>query len=187
MRIGQLADQVAKVYRENRLKQFADAIGVAECTVGRYRSVYRAWQTTDNKSAPEPICYSVAKALQAVPNRFELIRQNPNLSKRAAEKIKRQHAAELKGSTATVDPAVKNHKHWFEALVERARKIRQDAAIANPDAEVSPELREQLRDGIEPKLLPTLREDFEAGLKLVDFFEELTADEPSEQQLQTAE
>jgi hypothetical protein len=84
MRIGELADQVAKVYRENRLKKFADAIGIAECTVGRYRSVYRAWRTTDNKSAPEPICYSVAKALQTVPNRFDLIRQNRNVRRKTS-------------------------------------------------------------------------------------------------------
>jgi hypothetical protein len=35
-RIGELADQVAKVYREDRLKQFAEDIG-AKCTVERYR------------------------------------------------------------------------------------------------------------------------------------------------------
>jgi hypothetical protein len=83
----------------------------------------------------------------------------------------------LKGGTTTVDPAVKNHKRWFDAFVERGRKIRQDAGIADPNAHVSAELRDELRESVERKLLPTLREDLEAGLKLVDFLEQLTAQE----------
>ena len=38
---------------------------------------------------------------------------------------------------------------------------------------MSPEQLELLRDGVERTLLPTLRDDFEAGLTLVDFLEQL--------------
>lgn len=85
MQIGELADQVQKVYGEKKLKQFAKAIGISEGTVERYRSVWRAWSTKP-KSAPEPKFYSVAKALEAHPDRFDLIKQNPDMTKDDADK-----------------------------------------------------------------------------------------------------
>jgi hypothetical protein len=83
-RVGELADQVEKVYDENRLKQFADDTGIALGRLERCRSVFRAWRT---KKAPAPILsFSVAQELQSHPDRFELIEKNPHLSKTEARK-----------------------------------------------------------------------------------------------------
>src|SRR5262245_42978698 len=43
MRLGELADKIEPKYGEHTLERFAADIGVAPCTLERYRSVYRAW------------------------------------------------------------------------------------------------------------------------------------------------
>ena len=42
MRLGELADKVHTTYGGRSLPKFAKAIGIASCTLHRYRSVYRA-------------------------------------------------------------------------------------------------------------------------------------------------
>lgn len=89
MRIGALADQVATKYGERTLKNFARDIGIAVCTVGRYRDVFRAWKEI---SAPgrDSISYSVARELAAHPDRGDIVAANPNITKREAGKLMRR-------------------------------------------------------------------------------------------------
>ncbi|HEY7248688.1 MAG TPA: hypothetical protein VH678_32900 [Xanthobacteraceae bacterium] len=84
-RIGDLADQVEKRYGESKLKQFAEDIGTALCTVERRRSVARAWP----KEAARPL-FAVAKELQALDDRVEIFRSNPNITSREANKLKKE-------------------------------------------------------------------------------------------------
>src|SRR5262245_41433458 len=51
-RLGELAHNVEKKYGEQKLAKFADAIGVAPCTLARYRDVYRAYEEYEDICAP---------------------------------------------------------------------------------------------------------------------------------------
>ena len=89
MRIGALADQVAIKYGERTLKNFARDIGIAVCTVGRYRDVFRAWKEI-HAPGRELIRYSVARELAAHPDRAEIVKDNPTITKREAGKLMRR-------------------------------------------------------------------------------------------------
>lgn len=178
MRLGELADKVEKAYGEARLKRFAAEIGIAACTLARCRSVFRAWQA---KEAPAPKSYSVAQELQTHPNRFELVRKNPGMTKREA----RQHMRRLRKEGAQASFAVHQReelKRWFRAVVRHATEAVRDSQLV--DGDVSPALRQSLRENIEPTLLPALRDGRDALIRLVEFLERLAEaeeEEPSEQ------
>jgi hypothetical protein len=89
LRLGELAHRVKPVYGEGTLKRFADAIGIAKCTLERYRTVYRAW--ADILAPGLELGYAVARALAKVPNRAEIVTSNPEITKRKAEELARQH------------------------------------------------------------------------------------------------
>jgi len=168
LRLGELADQVGKGYGEGRLKRYAREIGIAACTLERCRSVFRAW----GKEAPAPKSYAVAQELQAHPDRVEIIRRNPDLTKREARQINRRRDRETRLAS---DHLREENKRWFRNVVRRADEAVRDASVA--DSEVSPELRQAMREAIEPKLLPTLREGAEALNRLADFLEQLAQEE----------
>jgi hypothetical protein len=181
MRLGELADGVEKQYGAKRLKKFAADIGIAACTLERCRSVFRAWQT-NNKKALAPISYSVAQELQAHPNRFELIKQNPNMTKSEARKIRLSKDTEA--AKPADHPQCENFRRWFQDVVKRAGEALRHAEMREASID-SPELRQAWRDGIEPALLPTLRKAGEGYIQLADYLEQLL-EEPCEM-LQAAE
>jgi hypothetical protein len=172
MRLGELADEVGSGYGEGRLKRFAKEIGIAACTLARCRSVFRAWP----KEAPAPKSYAVAQELQAHPNRLEIIRQNPDMTKRKAREIRRRHDRETRSAP---DHIREEAKRWFRNVVQRAGEAIRDADFA--DSEVSPNLRQATREAIEPMLLPTLREAAAALIRLAAYLEQLTQEEPREE------
>jgi hypothetical protein len=174
MRLGELADAVGRGYGEGRLKRFAKEIGIAACKLARCRSVYRAWP----KEAPAPKSYAVAQELQAHPDRLELIRRNPDMTKREARQIRRRRVRETRSAS---DHLREETKRWFRNVVRRAGEAVRDASVA--DAEVSPNLRQATREAVEPMLLPTLREAAEALIKLADFLEQLTQEEEPREQV----
>ena len=91
-RLGELAHRVKPVYGEGTLRKYAEAIGIALCTLDRYRTVYRAWAPI---LAPgRKLSYAVARALASHPDRAEIIRENPEITKRNAEELARQHRAQ---------------------------------------------------------------------------------------------
>lgn len=96
--LGELADRVKTKYGANTLARFAEDIGVEPSTLERYRSVYRAWKETPG---PAPESFAVAQTLQSHPNRAELVRKNPKLTRREARKIKRPYKG--KGKQARID------------------------------------------------------------------------------------
>src|SRR5271165_5026597 len=137
MRLGELADGVEKGYGEKRLDQFACDIGMAACTLMRCRSVYRAWHVEDApKEAPAPKSYAVAQELQSHPRRFDLIKDKPNLTKREARKLVREHKAQV----VTEDGWLRDHtKRWLAGACQHATQVIRDAAFV--DSKVTPELR----------------------------------------------
>jgi hypothetical protein len=96
-KIGELADNIEPIYSESTLAQFAKAIGIAACTVERYRDVYRAWRDVYHawKENPDPgrelLSYSAARTLATHPNRADFLSDNPRLTKRDAEKIMKKY------------------------------------------------------------------------------------------------
>jgi hypothetical protein len=174
LRLGELADEVERGYGERRLERFAKEIGIAACTLARCRSVFRAWP----KEAPAPKSYAVAQELQAHPNRFDVIRQNPDMTKREARQIRRRHDRETRQAS---DHLREEMKRWFRNVVRRAGEAIRDASVA--DGEVSPDLRRMTREAVEPKLLPTLREAAEALIRLADYLEQLTQEEEPREEL----
>jgi hypothetical protein len=91
-RLGELADRLEPRYGEKTLEKFAEAIGIAPCTVERYRDVYRAW-----KSIPAPgresVSYSVMRELASLEDddKAKIVADNPTITKREARKIKDAH------------------------------------------------------------------------------------------------
>jgi hypothetical protein len=93
MRLGELAHGVEKHYGEHALKKYAEDIG-ATChrTLGRYRSVYRAWMDAPKEAAPPS--FAVAQDLQDHPDRFEIVRREPNITSSAARKYMKAYRNE---------------------------------------------------------------------------------------------
>jgi hypothetical protein len=176
MRLGELADQVKKDYGGHRLKAFAKDIGIAACTLARCRSVYRAWE---GKEAPAPVSYSVMQELQDHDHRLELVRNNPNMTKREARRIMRRQQKE-RAQANFASHLLEEQKRWFRSVVRHAGEALRDASIT--DGEISPTIRRALREVIEPKVLPTLTEAGEALIRLAAYLEQLgNEEEPPEQ------
>jgi hypothetical protein len=82
LRLGELAANVEKKYGDKTLAKLAEEIGIAACTLERHQSVYNAWK--DEKPAPGPVSYAVLRALQDHPDRFNIVRENPNMTQAQA-------------------------------------------------------------------------------------------------------
>jgi hypothetical protein len=187
MRLGELAAGVVKVYGERKLEQFAKAIGKAACTLERTRSVYRAWYGEDApKQATPPESYSVAQELQSHPDRFEIIKDKPNLTVREA----RRRTREYKRAQIVERPNDwwrGETERWFKNVAKHAGIVIRDTQIAATDT-IDPEQRQALREIIDPELLPTLREAGEALTKLAAYLEKVISEPPdTEDDFDTAE
>jgi hypothetical protein len=90
--LGDEAANVAKVYGENRLEQFAVDINFSGsvCTLGRYRSVCLAFPKTGGR----PRFFASAQILQGHPDRIQIVTKNRDVSKHEAREIMRQWRAE---------------------------------------------------------------------------------------------
>jgi hypothetical protein len=86
--LGELADGLKPIYGDKTLARFAKKIGLSADRLNRCRSVYRAWKGIE---APSPKSDGVARALQAHPNRAEILKNNPNLTVREARTFMRDH------------------------------------------------------------------------------------------------
>ena len=98
--LGDEAAMVTKVYGDNRLKQFALDINFpgASCTLGRYRSVCQAFPKTGGR----PRFFASAHALQAHPDRIQIVTATPNISVNAAREHMRLWRAKH-GTTTQAD------------------------------------------------------------------------------------
>jgi hypothetical protein len=84
LRLGELAHKVKPEHGDRTLADLAKDIGLAKCTLERYRSVYRDWE---GKLAPGAnVPYVVLRALQTHPDREAIVTANRGLTKREANK-----------------------------------------------------------------------------------------------------
>ena len=180
-RLCELADGIEIQYGEQTLARFAKDIGVVPCTFLRRMSVYQAW-----KSAPGPESYppnfAVARELQSHPDRFEIIKNNPNITKREASELARQWREQEQTDDAgagaeQVAPPLRastrrdNNERWVNTLIQFSNEAVSDADRVRDKAdrfagmangEMDAELRDALQALLEPTLLLEVRKAGEA-------------------------
>jgi hypothetical protein len=180
MRLGELADQVRTTYGDRSIAKFAKAIGIASCTLARYRSVYRAWDGSGIQ-APGPVSYAVPRELQNNPDRAAIVEKNPKLTKREARELEQ----ECKGQTKkqkhkVVDESKKHYEAWQREVQNLADDSIRLAAIA--DQKLKPESECILRGVVEPDLITHLRGSSKAQAKLAAFLERLLAEDDKKEE-----
>ena len=155
LRLGELADKLEPKYGDRTLAKFADEIGVAKCTLDRYRTVWRAWE---GKLAPGPIfiSYAVLRELATHDDREEIIRKHPDLTKRKAHDLMRKQASATKEKQEReqAEDWVKHNRVWFKEL---CNIVNEAARTAEALDECTPEQQEKLRQAIDPNLLLDVR------------------------------
>jgi hypothetical protein len=153
LRLGELAANVQKKYGDRTLATYAKEIGVAPCTLGRYRDVYRAYPNICAPGRDSIPSYAVLRELAALPNREEIILKNPKITKREARDL----AREQKGYAAKTNPASKDSHRWFKGLVTLAVNDASSLADLGLD-KLSSKQRADLREVIDPTLLKPMRD-----------------------------
>jgi hypothetical protein len=173
LRLGELAAKLEPKYKDRTLAKFAEELGVAKCTLERYRNVYRAWE---GKLAPGPISvpYAVLRELQTHPDREEIIREKPHLTKGDAHGImyrRKNDAEEAKKEEQQKeqeDDWLKNNRRWFRELYAHAEEAARAVDIAcNSPPEKQRELA-QVPDGL---MLMNLRGYGNRLIRLADLLE----------------
>jgi hypothetical protein len=85
LRLGELAHKVVHpIYGEETFSKFAAKLGIDEDTLGHFRTTYRAWKDILPPGAKFP-SFAVLRELATHPNRAELIKAEPKMTKRRAE------------------------------------------------------------------------------------------------------
>jgi hypothetical protein len=82
--VGATGDQVTN-YRQKKLADFAEEIGIKADRLNRCRSVYRAYKDKDFKGAPPK--FALLQSLQGHPQRYEIIDNNPHMTEREGRDV----------------------------------------------------------------------------------------------------
>jgi hypothetical protein len=176
LRLGELADKVEPKYGDRTQAKLATEIGVAKCTLDRYRTVYRAWA---GNLAPGPNLvpqYAVLRELATHPEREQIIRQNPNLTKREARDKMRDHkrASGEKQKQDQEEDWLKHSRKWFEDLVVLANEVSSAAGVVD---ECTPEQLDTLLQAVDPGSLMYVRRGGRRLFKLANHLAELLGEE----------
>jgi hypothetical protein len=156
LRIGEVADNLELEYGDRTIAKFAAAIGIAKCTVDRYRTVYRAWK---GKLAPGPNLvpsYAVLRELAKHPEREQIIAKYPDTTKREAHDLMRKHNGTAKEAKEAAQESqwLKHYRKWFKDLVALTNDVSSAAAV--PD-QCTAEQLENLLKAVDPKALMHIR------------------------------
>lgn len=175
-RLGELADQLKTYYNDRTLAKFAKEIGVAKCTLDRYRSVYRAWK---GKLAPGAnISYAVLRELATHPEREEIIREKSDLTKREAQDLMREQKESKNkngknknsGNKEKEEDWIKHCRAWFKDLVALANDATRTADVLN---QCTPEQLDHLLQVVDPNLLEVVRRGGTVLIEVADLLEGL--------------
>ena len=157
LRLGELADNLEPKYKDRTLAKFAAEIGVAKCTLDRYRTVYRAWR---GKLAPGPnlVPYAALRELAKHPEREQIIARYPAITKRDALDLMRKHNGKAKEAKEEKQETewLKHNRKWFKDLVELANDA---ARAANVVEQCTSEQLEDLLKAVDAHSLQFLRRD----------------------------
>jgi hypothetical protein len=173
LRLGELAHKIVHpTYGDRTLAKFAKELGIAPCTLKRYRDVYRAWE--GKISAPGRLSYAVLRELATHDDREQIIRDNPNMSKREAQELMRRYRRAAKGEAeetaeaAKADDWLKNNKKWFAKVVALANDATDAAAFMD---QCTDEQQDRLLKVVEPGQLDYIRRGGKMLVKLADYLE----------------
>jgi hypothetical protein len=90
-RLGELAAKVETKYGDRTQAKLAKAWSISASCLKRYVSVYRAWEGKNiGAPGPQSVSYAVLRELATHPEREQIIRDNPNLTKREAQERMRE-------------------------------------------------------------------------------------------------
>jgi hypothetical protein len=141
LRLGELADGLERVYGDRTLAKYAAELGIAKCTLQRYQNVHRAWK---GKVAPGPPLpsYAVLRELQTNPEREQIIRENPKITKREAAALERKRK---NIERPDADTSLKKFRSGFNAMCTRtAEAARWAEGAANADLDQASQKIERL-------------------------------------------
>jgi hypothetical protein len=172
LRLGELADQLETQYGDRTLAKYAKALNIAPCTLKRYRDVYRAWK--GKISAPGRLSYAALRELATHPDRAEIIREQPTLTKNVAQAIMRKHknGGQEKKKAAQEAEWLKHNRKWFKDLVVLANEATSAAAFAHNECTTDEQWR-RLLDAIEPGQLMYVGQGGRMLVWLADLLERL--------------
>lgn len=165
--MGELADKVEQKYGDRSRAKFAKEIGVLACTLERYRSVFRAWKGIP---APGPVSYAVLRELQDHPEREKIVNENPKITKREAQKLRREH--EGRPNKKSGDGQLEEAKRWLRRVCSLANEVKRTAEVPR-DKGVARILREIVDPELLTTFVPILREGSTALLSLADHLEHI--------------
>jgi hypothetical protein len=174
-RLGELAHSVEKQYGESKLAKFAEAIGVAPCTLARYRDVYRKWKDfcAPGRKSISDIPYSVLRELATLDDhvREQIIRDHPDITKREAREEVRKHKgnAKEKQQQEQENEWLRDNRRWFNDLVALGHQASRMAGVVD---ECTPEQLDNLLQAINPGSLMHVRG---GGRMLIDLAARLEA------------
>ena len=132
-----------------------------------YRSVYREYK---DSAAGGDISFSVAQELVALPDRDEIIKDNPKLKKREARKLRQERKSSLKEDWKVVQT-----RRWFKELLERTGEAISEADLTN--ARLGPDRWGILRLLMVATLPANLRDAAAAWNRLADYLESVRDNE----------
>jgi hypothetical protein len=170
-RLGEIADRVEKKYGDRTHAKFAEGIGIATCTLGRYRDVFRAWKGNLRPGAHFP-SYAVLRELATHKDRGRIIQQNPHLTKREAQDIMRKFrngdadAADEQEAEGLASNWQKHSAGWFADIVIHAHALLGARAVLDG---CTPEQEENLLMTVEEHLVETIQQGSKAGLQIADW------------------
>jgi hypothetical protein len=179
MRLGELAHKLEPRHGEQTLLHFAREIGVAVCTLARHRDVYRAWE---GFCAPgRKLGYAVARELATHPDRGEIVRSNPAITKREAQARMRAYRKSV--SAPPADPTVEDPAEALPAY-QRSLLLRARKAIAAAQVEDWAEFdleNYQMEMEVDAALVQVAKQAAQDWARVADCLEQLLEDQ--EQQL----
>jgi hypothetical protein len=176
LRLGELADKIEPKYGDRTMAKFADALGIAECTLDRHRKTYRDWKpilAPGAKIAP----YAVLRELAPYADNPECqnLVQNPNTTKREALHLKRKLQGKVQETKKAAVEAhwAKNRRKWCKELVIASQNIGRAVDFALNECTDDEGCRALLKV-IDPLQSMNVRANCRSMIKLLDLFEALS-------------
>jgi len=142
-RIAEIADLINPIYGAASMKKFVEATGINYSDLKKYRTTRKAWPVERGRPS-----YAVAQALNAHPNRYPLVAQNPNLTRDDARELMEMWTKDHKQAEATTERIEKRLVKSFESFLATDSKMQKDVE----------RLRDSTEDTINIDLLGAIRE-----------------------------
>ena len=165
LRLGELSHKSEPKYGDRTQAKLAAEIGVAKCTLDRYRTVYRSWE---GKLAPGPksVSYAVLRELATHPEREQIIRDNPNITKREAQrKMRGLKSGSEHSSSEPQGSFVTDMRRYLKLIRTRQEEVRRKAAEALDGTD---EQLDNLAQVAGEQTLMNLRADAKVVVELAD-------------------